>query len=77
MHSRTAAKIQNDVPTASLLVSKAHGLNLVVFTKHRLKAILRALRELRGEKISVYSCEFVVNSSCFRAFVANFPIFPI
>jgi hypothetical protein len=31
-------KIQSDVPTASLLVSKAHGLNLMVFAKHRLKA---------------------------------------
>jgi len=57
-------KIQSDVPTASLLASKARGLNLVVFAKHRLKANNRVnlcesvsdfffvvLRALRGEKI--------------------------
>jgi hypothetical protein len=39
-----SSKIQSDVPTASLLASKARGLNLMVFAKHRLKANLRVNR---------------------------------
>ena len=39
-HSR---QIQSDVPTTSLLVSKAQILNLRVFAKHRLKAKLSVL----------------------------------
>jgi hypothetical protein len=41
-------KIQSDVPTPSLLVSKARVLNLIVFAKHCLKAILCGLCALGG-----------------------------